>query len=108
MSQDAVRESLGTDLSKVLLRDILGVRKYWCQLSSKQWSREYGQHVANMYLHSHPSVSFIYQGIVKIDNATVRLLFHYVEKCQSREPRSKSPAVISNLSQFPTFVHSAV
>ncbi len=41
MSQDEVRESLGTDLSKVLLRDILGVRKYWCQLSSKQWSREY-------------------------------------------------------------------
>ena len=75
MSQDGVRESLGTDLSKVLLRDILGVRKYWCQLSSKQWSREYGQHVANMYLHSHTSVSFINQGIVKIDNANVRLLF---------------------------------
>ncbi|KAI0210304.1 Serine-protein kinase ATM [Lamellibrachia satsuma] len=39
ISEDCVRESFGTDLSKVLLRDILEVHKYWCQLSSKQWSQ---------------------------------------------------------------------
>ena len=41
MEVDGVRETYGTDLSKVLLRDVLGVRKSWCQLSSKHWSREY-------------------------------------------------------------------
>ena len=41
MAVDGVRETYGTDLSKVLIRDVLGVRKSWCQLSSKHWSREY-------------------------------------------------------------------
>ncbi|XP_054829190.1 serine-protein kinase ATM [Eublepharis macularius] len=28
----------GTDCSSILLKDILAVRKYWCEISSQQWS----------------------------------------------------------------------
>uniref|UniRef100_A0A8D2J9V7 non-specific serine/threonine protein kinase n=1 Tax=Varanus komodoensis TaxID=61221 RepID=A0A8D2J9V7_VARKO len=28
----------GTDCSSILLKDILAVRKYWCEISSEQWS----------------------------------------------------------------------
>ncbi|XP_070567234.1 serine-protein kinase ATM-like [Ptychodera flava] len=37
MDDDFTLEAFGVDYSNVLLKDILKVRKYWCELSAKTW-----------------------------------------------------------------------
>ena len=37
MKEEFTRAAYGTDYSSVLLKNILGVRKYWIEIPSKTW-----------------------------------------------------------------------
>ena len=41
MEDSFTRAAFGVDYSSVLLKDVLAVRKYWCEVSSEQWHSEY-------------------------------------------------------------------
>uniref|UniRef100_A0A8C9RH35 non-specific serine/threonine protein kinase n=1 Tax=Scleropages formosus TaxID=113540 RepID=A0A8C9RH35_SCLFO len=81
----------GEDYSSILLKDILSIRKYWCEITQSQWHRKFCHDVFSRIIHT------VVQGVCLQTEGLTNTLFSFFSKTLLHARQEKHLTVLEHL-----------